>query len=150
MTRSSLCAKIILSICLLPFGLLTPILEIGPTHVFNPDWPGHARLHEVWQLVTHSALALMCLWLTWRIGQVRLAALIALLVSVGFLAAYVLSPLYGATMKHSDGTELSIGGINSAVAIMVAAALGQVGVLIATAKQSSTKDVENAVRSGLP
>lgn len=139
-------AKILLTICLLPFGLLTPILEIGPTHVFNPDWPGHARLHEVWQLVTHSALALLCLWLTWRTDQVRLAALIALLVSVGFLAAYALSPLYGGTMKHSDGTELTIGGINSAVAIMVVTALGQVGVLIAAARQSSTKHVENAVR----
>jgi hypothetical protein len=146
MTRTSLFAKIILSASLLPFGLLTPILEIGPTHVFNPDWPGHARLHEVWQLVTHSALALMCLWLTWRTGQVRLAALIALLISAGFLAAYVLSPLYGGTMKHSDGTELSIGGINSAVAIMVAAALGKVGVLIAAARQSSTKHVEDAER----
>ena len=139
-------AKILLTICLLPFGLLTPILEIGPTHVFNPDWPGHARLHEVWQLVTHSALALLCLWLTWRTDQVRLAALIALVVSAGFLAAYALSPLYGGTMKHSDGSELMIGGINSAVVIMVVTALGQVGVLIAAARQSSTKHVENAGR----
>jgi hypothetical protein len=139
-------AKILLTICLLPFGLLTPILEIGPTHVFSPDWPGHARLHEVWQLVTHSALALLCLWLTWRTDQVRLAALIAFLVSVGFLAAYALSQLYGGTMKHSDGSELTIGGINSAVAIMMVTALGQVGVLIAAARQSSTKHVENAVR----
>ena len=139
-------AKILLTICLLPFGLLTPILEIGPTHVFNPDWPGHARLHEVWQLVTHSALALMCLWLTWRTDQVRLAALIALVVSAGFLAAYALSPLYGGNMKHSDGSELIIGGINSAVVIMVVTALGQVGVLIAAARQSSTKHVENAGR----
>jgi len=136
--------KILLTICLLPFGLLTPILEIGPTHVFNPDWPGHARLHEVWQLVTHSALALMCLYLTWCGDQSRLASLIALVVTGGFLAAYGLSVFYDGTMKHSDGREVTIGGVNSAVAIMVVAASGQASVFVAATRrpQGSNEGLE--------
>jgi hypothetical protein len=111
--------RILLTLALVPFGILTPILEMGLTHVFNPDWPGHARLHEVWQLVTNSALAMLCLWLIWFSGNLRLAALIAFIVSAGFLTAYGLGPIYGGTMLHSDGSEIAIGGVNMAVAMML-------------------------------
>lgn len=113
--------RIILSLALIPFGVLTPILELGTTHVVNPDWPGHARLHEVWQLLTNSSLAMLCLWLIWWCRQLRLPALIAFAISMGFLVAYALSPLYGGTMRHSDGSEIAIGGVNLAVAMMVVA-----------------------------
>lgn len=120
---------VILALCVLPFGLLTPILEISPTHVFNPDWPGHARLHVAWQLVTNSALALLCVWLAWRRGKGRLAATIAFIVTCGFLFAFALSRFYGGTMRHSDGSELLVGGINVAVALMTLSALGLAGLL---------------------
>lgn len=115
--------RILLSLSVAPFGLMTPLLEIGPTHVLNPAWPGHARLHEVWQLGTNSALALLCLWLAWQHGAIRLASLIGLFVTGGFLAALACSSLYGGTMRHSDGSEFAIGGINLAVAIMMLAAV---------------------------
>lgn len=130
-------SRIILTLALLPFGLLTPILELGPTHVFNPDWPGHARLHEVWQLGTNSALALLCLWLIWGRGNLRLAATIAFIVAISFLASHFASPLYGGTMRHSDGSELTLGGVNSAVAIMLLAALAAGSVLAATFRRAS-------------
>lgn len=115
-----------LTVCILPFGLLTPILEIGPTHVFNPDWPAHARLHEVWQLVTHCGLAALCLWLAWARGQIQLATAIAAIVVGGFLSALALAPAYGGGMAHSDGTELTVAGVNSAVLVMAASMLGLV------------------------
>lgn len=124
--------RIVLSLALIPFGVLTPILELGVTHVVNPDWPGHARLHEVWQLITNSSLAMLCLWLIWRCRQVRLPALIAFAISFGFLAAYSLSPLYGGTMRHSDGSELAIGGVNVAVAMMLVATTAIGAVLAST------------------
>lgn len=127
---------VILALCVLPFGLLTPILEISPTHVFNPDWPGHARLHVAWQLATNSALALLCVWLAWRRGKARLAATIALIVTGGFLFAFALSRFYGGTMQHSDGSELTISGINVAVALMTASAIGLAGLLAAKDKSA--------------
>ena len=33
------------------FLVLIPVLEISDTHLLNEDWPGHARLHEAWQLL---------------------------------------------------------------------------------------------------
>lgn len=113
-----------LTACLIPFGLLTPILEIGPTHVCNSDWPAHARLHEVWQLVTNSGLAILCLWLAWARREIRLATAIAAIVVGGFLLALILAPAYGGGMKHSDGTELTVAGMNAAVAVMALAMAG--------------------------
>lgn len=117
-------AKIVVTLCALVFGLVVPVLEVNATHVFNPAWPGHARLHEVWQLVTNSALAAGVLWLVWAKGSVRPAALIGLAVVGGFLIAWALSGAYGGTMVHPDGSELLIAGVNPAVGVMVLAALG--------------------------
>lgn len=124
--------SLVLTLCLVPVGLLVPILEIGPTHVFNPDWPGHARLHEVWQLAANSGLSLLCLWLAWGAGRVRLASGIALVLTASFLLSFLLAPLYGGTMRHSDGTELMVAGMNSAVAIMLLATAGLIFILWAT------------------
>ena len=103
--------KLLFTLAILTFGLLTPILEISSTHVFNPDWPGHARLHNLWQLITHFMIALYLGWMVWRQNRLREACLIALLVTTGFLAAHFLSPLYGGTMKHSNGSELVWAGV---------------------------------------
>ena len=49
----------------LVFGLLIPILEINQTHLFNSEWPSHARLHEAWQLITNTAISALALYLAW-------------------------------------------------------------------------------------
>ena len=129
-----------LALCLVPVGLIVPILEIGSTHVLNPHWPGHARLHEVWQLMTNSGLAFLCLWLAWNKQNVRLGSLIGLIIYVSFLMALLLSPLYGGTMRHSDGTELLIGSVNAATLIMSVAVVGLL-VLFVTSKAPVSKQV---------
>lgn len=103
------------SVGVLMYAVIVPILEINATHVFNPQWPEHARLHEVWQLVTNSALGAWCLYLAWGRSEVRLPALIALFVTGGFFAAFLLGPTYGGSMLHTDGTERTLLGINVGV-----------------------------------
>ena len=105
-------AKLIITIGALLYGLGVPLLEINQTHVFNPQWEAHARLHEVWQLATNSALALLALWLTWRRQQIRLASLLSMLVTGGFLFSYFARHLYGGSMLLSDGSEKLVLGIN--------------------------------------
>lgn len=99
-------------------GAGVPVLEVNATHVFNPAWPAHARLHEVWQLITHSLLMAFCLIRLWRDADVRLPALLVLLVSGGFCMAFALRDLYGGSMLHPDGTELAWQGMNVAVLAM--------------------------------
>lgn len=105
-------AKLIITIAALLYGLGVPLLEINQTHVFNPQWEPHMRLHEVWQLATNSGLALLALWLTCRHQQIRLASALGMLVTGGFLFAYFTRNLYGGSMVLSDGSEKLVLGIN--------------------------------------
>lgn len=125
--------KLLFTLSILPFAVVTPLLEVSPTHVFNPDWPGHARLHDVWQLLTHCALAIFMLWLVWKRERESEACVLALIVVVGFLAAYLLSPVYGGSMSHSDGVPLTFAA-QGAVLVMVVAAALQAGLLLTSRK----------------
>lgn len=121
-------SKLILTLCVLVFGAVVPVLETNATHVFNPLWPEHARLHEVWQLVSNSALAALCLYLAWGRSDVRLASVIALCVSVGFLGAFSLADTYGGSMRHTDGSEIAVGGVHIAVVVMAVVTAALVGI----------------------
>jgi hypothetical protein len=107
-----LLAKLIITLGALLYGLGVPLLEINSTHVFNPSWEAHARLHEVWQLATNSALALLSLWLAWARNNIRLPSILAMLVTGGFLFAYRVREGYGGSMVLSDGSEKLLFGLN--------------------------------------
>lgn len=107
--------RIILSFVIILYAVGVPWLEINDTHVFNPAWVAHARLHEVWQLATNSALGALSLWLIWVRRQICLPAVIALLIMGGFFVAYLLRDSYGGSMLHADGSEKLAFGINIGV-----------------------------------
>lgn len=107
--------RLLLTIVILLYAAGVPWLELNDTHVFNPAWVAHARLHEVWQLVTNSAFGLLSLWLVWHRGALRGPAIIALLITGGFFVAYLLRDSYGGSMLHSDGSERLLFGINIGV-----------------------------------
>ena len=109
--------KVLITLGILVFGLLVPILEINSTHVFNPNWPAHALLHEVWQLITNSMLALYCLWLTWVKSDLLLPSLLGMLVTGGFLLAFLVRDIYGGSMVHFDGSEITLMGLNAGVIV---------------------------------
>ncbi len=108
-------AKLIVTFGILMFALGVPFLEINETHVFNPDWTPHVRIHEVWQLITNSAIGALCLWLVWVRGEVFFSSLLGLIVTGGFLAAYALQDFYGGSMKYLDGSEKMLLGLNIGV-----------------------------------
>ncbi|PXX59548.1 hypothetical protein SAMN05660489_04574 [Pseudomonas sp. LAMO17WK12:I10] len=94
-------AKLFVTIGIIFYAVVVPVLEINQTHVFNPAWEPHARLHEVWQL-----------WLVWLKSNLRLSSLLTVFVTGGFLAAYGLQQSYGGSMVLTDGSEKLILGIN--------------------------------------
>ena len=109
--------KALITLGILVYGLLVPILEVNPSHVFNPDWPAHALLHEVWQLITNSMLALYCLWLTWVKKDLILSSVIGMLVTGGFLLAFLLKETFAGSMVHPDGSEATLMGMNAGVLV---------------------------------
>jgi len=96
-------------------AVLIPSIEVNNTHVFNTDWPPHARLHEVWQLLTNSALALFAFYLSWAGNKIRIASVIGFCISAGFVAAYLLKGLYGGSTTYADGSVKIIFGLNATV-----------------------------------
>ncbi|MEO9467594.1 hypothetical protein [Parasphingorhabdus sp.] len=98
-------------------------MEISDTHLTNPEWPGHARLHEAWQLLENAAFSLLAFILVWKGIAPRIGIVIGLILSSSFLVAWLTGPLYGGSMAHSDGTEFAIGGI-SVVVVVVAIIAG--------------------------
>lgn len=116
-------AKLLVTFGLLVFGLLLPVLEVGDTHVFNPDWPPHARLHEVWQLITNTSLAVVGLWLAWARGKIILPGVIGLCVMGGVLGAHLIEARYGGALVYSGGPSLAILGAPLAALIPLAAVL---------------------------
>lgn len=122
--------RILVTIGIVLYALAVPILEINDTHVFNPEWAPHARLHEVWQLVTNTAFGLLSLWLTWFRSEVKMPAAITCLVTGGFLAAYLLRDGYGGSMVLSNGAEKTLLGLNlGVVAFTLAIALAVLALL---------------------
>ncbi|OUR97645.1 hypothetical protein A9Q86_15645 [Flavobacteriales bacterium 33_180_T64] len=104
--------KIAITFSVILYAIVVPFLDINETHVWNPDWTPHARIHEVWQLVTNSSIGVLCLWLVWYKKEVRLSTLLSLIVMGGFLLAFFLKDGYGGSMKYLDGSEKIVLGIN--------------------------------------
>lgn len=107
--------KTIITFSIVLYAIAVPFLEINDTHVFNPDWTPHAKIHEVWQLITNSSIGILCLWLVWVKKEFRMSTVLSMLVTGGFLLAYALQNSYGGSMKYLDGSEKNILGINIGV-----------------------------------
>lgn len=105
-------AKLMVTVGIVFYAVVVPILEINDTHVFNQAWEPRARLHETWQLFTNTAIGAYSVWLVWGRDNLRLASLLTLFVTGGFLMAYWLRDGYGGSMVLTDGSEKMILGVN--------------------------------------
>ncbi|MEH6537228.1 MAG: hypothetical protein V7719_12595 [Psychroserpens sp.] len=104
--------KSIITFSIVLYAIAVPFLEINLTHVFNPDWTPHVRIHEVWQLITNSSIGILCLWLVWVKNETKISSILSLLITGGFLLAFMLKELYGGSMLYLDGSEKTMFGIN--------------------------------------
>lgn len=107
--------KAIITFSILLYAIAVPILEINDTHVFNPDWTPHVRIHEVWQLFTNSSIGIICFWLVWFKKEYKFSTFLSMIITGSFLIAFILQDQYGGSMKYLDGTEKTILGINIGV-----------------------------------
>ena len=104
--------KFAITFSVILYAFAVPYLEINDTHVFNPDWTPHVRIHEVWQLLTNSGIGILCLWLVWKKNEVLLPNILSMLITGGFLIAFFIKDTYGGSMKYLDGSEKTLLGIN--------------------------------------
>ncbi len=107
--------KATITFSVLLYAVVVPYLEINTTHVFNPDWTPHVRIHEVWQLITNSSIGILCLWLVWSRKEILIPSILSMVITGGFLIAFMLKSSYGGSMKYLDGSEKTLFGLNIGV-----------------------------------
>lgn len=56
----------LLTVALVSFAMAPVTADLNETHIFNPDWPPHARFHTTVMLFMAIGLALLGLWLLWK------------------------------------------------------------------------------------
>lgn len=119
-TDASWCARALVTLCLLVFPVLVPLLEVNASHLLNPSWPAHARLHEAWQLLANGAVALCAIAWTWMHGRFRQACLLGMLLAGSFVLAWLLREAYGGSMQGTTTGGSKVLGVDLAVAVMTA------------------------------
>ena len=88
-------SKYLTTICLLLGTILPLIVDTGHTHLLNPDWDAHSRVHEVWRLSTNIFIAVIGLYLLWVNNYLLLPALLSSCIVLGFFSAIFTMSLYG-------------------------------------------------------
>ena len=88
-------SKYLTTICLLLGTMLPLIVDTGSTHLLNPDWDAHSRVHEVWRLSTNIFIAVIGLYLLWVSNYLLIPALLSSCIVLGFFSAIFSMSLYG-------------------------------------------------------
>ena len=106
-TMAGLLGRVLMSLGTVIAGFVPLIVDLSPTHVFNPAWSAHARFHEVWLLATGGLLAVVTFHFIWlyrkrpRFGITLAGVLISVLFAGYFLASATTS-LYGGILIDPD------------------------------------------------
>ena len=77
-------------------GVHSPLMvDINSSHLLNPDWDSHARVHEAWRLSTNLFIFLLAIFLLWSKGQEIVGKSLSLCIHLGFVISALLMPFYG-------------------------------------------------------
>ena len=108
-------SKWLTTICLIIGSLLPIAVDTGHTHLLNPDWDEHSRVHEVWRLITNLFIAIIGLYILWKKDNLLLSAILSSCIILGFHTAILTMPLYdghavgnGIEEPHPIGIPLNI------------------------------------------
>ena len=58
-------AKILISIVALYAAFGSYIFDWNKTHIFNPNWPPHAKFHNAQDMLLGTSTGLLALWVLW-------------------------------------------------------------------------------------
>ena len=123
-------SKYFTSIALICAGLGPLFIDVGITHLQNPDWDAHARVHEVWRLSTNTFIAFLGLHLIWIIQKELLAAILSLCLLLGFWVSVLLMPFYDGLAIGQGVNELEPFGIPLNIISFAAVSIIQIAGLI--------------------
>jgi len=125
-------AKVLTSLCLILAGMGPLLLDIGDTHLFNPNWDEHSKVHEVWRLATNTMIAFLGLYLIWKKNMLSIASLLSLCMILGFMISIITMPFYNGLAVGVGIDELKPFGIPLNIfAFIVVLAVQIIAILLA-------------------
>lgn len=113
--------RIVFTVLIVVYAVLPMFAELNSTHVVNPNWPGHARLHNVWLIVQNALLGLLAFYLLWIQSSrenLLIAGLIGTIIFGGFLIASLTAPHYAGTLTDPGGEVLLVDGVDINVYVL--------------------------------
>ncbi|HUE92226.1 hypothetical protein [Pseudomonas sp.] len=132
-------ARILITLGVMIFAVVVPALEINSSHVFNSEWPPHARFHEVWQLTTNCGVGVLCLWLAWAKNNIKLASTLVIIVMGGALLSHGIENLYGGSIVSGNISKTFLGLELAAAAACIAILMAISAVLLEGKHKSPAK-----------
>jgi hypothetical protein len=103
-------AKILLTLTILGYALVTIKADFNKTHATNPKWTPHARFHVVWQILSYAGVGLVALDLVWIDGprpleRLYLAAALSAAIYGAFFIAVISRPMFGGALYDDNGYQ---------------------------------------------
>lgn len=107
MTHVSIARDLLMILCGVQ-GIATVAIDFSHAHATNPEWPGHARYHVVWQATSTGLLSLIEFALLLLRGPLQderfyLASILAAIPMLGFFGALIGRRLYGGALSDPNG-----------------------------------------------
>jgi hypothetical protein len=101
-------AKILLTLTVIGYALVTIKADFNNTHATNPKWTPHARFHVVWQILSYTGIGLVALYLLWSDGpnpleRVYLAAALSAAIYIAFFATVFSRAMFGGALHDDNG-----------------------------------------------
>ena len=87
--------KYLTTLCLIGGGILPILVDVNTSHLLNPDWDSHARVHEAWRLSTNFLVFSLGIFLLWSKNKEMLGGLLSLCIHFGFVLGAAFMPFYG-------------------------------------------------------
>jgi hypothetical protein len=114
------------------YGVVPLVVDLTQTHILNPDWPPHARLHMAWLLGSHGAIAALAIYLIWFAARnvrnaIHLAGALSVCVLGGFFVSAATMKMYGGSLTDPGGVPPFHGVDGNLIAFSVALLLSLAG-----------------------
>ncbi len=105
--KSYVIMRVVMTILWLVIAIGGFVYNAGETHLFNPDWTPHARLHIAVFLIGGAVVGLFGIYIIWgatpsRRYSVQLSAILGAAYCLGFILAALLMPIYGGSLLSAD------------------------------------------------
>lgn len=109
MKYSRVIVKILISLMTFYYAYVPASADLNESHLLNPAWAPHSRVHLVWFLVFTATTAVIVLYLIWFRDETIIPALIGLGFNSGFIVAYLTASSYGGSLSDSVDAAASSG-----------------------------------------